>query len=249
MAGLLEGRFAFVTGGAAGLGLAMVTAFAAAGAHGIAFDRTPPVQPLPNGWTFSAGDVRQEASIAAALAGAKKDHGGLDLLVANAGIVPVWRESESIDLDEWDEAFAVNARGVMATIKQAVPLMKARGGSIVVMASVNALIGHARQAAYVASKHAALGIARSMAQDLGRYGIRVNALCPGPIATGALLERLHKRAQDGGPSENEAMQRYNQTALGRIATAQEVANTALFLASDLASGITGQAITVDAGAV
>ena len=169
-------------------------------------------------------------------------------MVANAGIVPAWRESESIDLGEWDEAFAVNARGVMATIKQAVPFMKVGGGSIVIMASVNALIGHARQAAYVASKHAALGIARSAAQDLGRYGIRVNALCPGPIATEALRERLRDRANDGGPSEKETMERYNQTALGRIATVDEVAKTALFLASDLASGITGQAITVDAGA-
>ena len=249
VAGLLEGKTAFVTGGAAGLGLAIMTAFATAGARGIAFDRKPPEHSLPKGWIFSAGDVREEASIAAALAGAKKDHGSLDLLVANAGIVPAWRESDSIDFDEWDEAFAVNARGVMATIKQAIPLMKARGGSVIVMASVNALIGHARQAAYVASKHAVLGIARSAAQDLGRYGIRVNALCPGPIATAALLGRLHKRAKDGGPSEKEIMQRYNQTALGRIATAEEVANAALFLASDLASGITGQAITVDAGAV
>ncbi len=248
VAGLLEGKTAFVTGAAAGLGLAIMTAFAAAGARGIAFDRTRPVQPLPKGWSFSAGDVRQEASLAEALAELKKNHASTCWSPMPASS-PAWRESESIDLDEWDEAFAVNARGVMATIKQAIPLMKARGGSIVVMASVNALIGHARQAAYVASKHAVLGIARAAAQDLGRYGIRVNALCPGPVATEALLERLHNRAQGGGPSEKETMQRYNQTALGRIATAEEVANTALFLASDLSSGITGQAITVDAGAV
>ncbi len=248
LAGLLNGKTAFVTGGAAGLGFAIVTAFAAAGARGTAFDREPPKQALPEGWRFSAGDVRQEVSIAEAFAGLKKDHSGLDLLVANAGIAPAWRESESADLDEWDEAFAVNARGVMATIKHAIALMKSRGGSIIVMASVNALIGHPRQAAYVASKHAALGIARSAAQDLGRYNIRVNALCPGPIATEALLERLHKRAQGGGPSQKETMQRYSQTALGRIATAQEVAHAALFLASDLSSGITGQAMTVDAGA-
>lgn len=247
LTGLLDGKTAFVTGGAAGLGFAIVTAFAAAGAQGIVFDRTNPAQALPKGWRFSAGDVREEASIAAALAGL--DHGRLDLLVANAGIVPAWRESESIDLAEWDEAFAVNARGVMATIKQAIPLMKSRGGSVIVMASVNALAGHARQAAYVASKHAVLGIARAAAQDLGRHGIRVNALCPGPIATEALLDRLHKRAKDGGPSEKETMQKYSQTSLGRMATAEEVANTILFLASDLSSGITGQAITVDAGAV
>ena len=246
MTGLLEKKTAFVTGAAAGLGFAIVETFAAAGAQGIAFDPRSPERALPKGWSHRAGDVRDEEGLGDALALLTRE--GLDLLVANAGVVPPWRESESIDLNEWDNAFAVNVRGVVATIKHAIPLMKARGGSIVVMASVNALLGHARQAAYVASKHAVLGIARSAALDLGHHGIRVNALCPGPIATPALLERLHDRAQTGGPSETETMERYNQTALGRIATAQEVANTALFLASDLSSGITGQAIAVDAGA-
>lgn len=243
--GLLEGKTAFVTGGAAGLGLAIVRTFAASGANGIVFDSGAAGQPLPRGWNRRSGDVRDEESLGDALASLK--HEGLDLLVANAGIVPPWRESESIDLNEWDHAFAVNARGVIATIKQAVPLMKARGGSIIVMASINAEVGHARQAAYAASKHAALGIVRSVAQDLGRYAIRVNALCPGPIATEALLARLRQRAEAGGPSEEDIMKQYSQTALGRIATAEEVANTALFLASDLSSGVTGQAIAVDAG--
>ncbi len=245
-AGLLEGKSAFVTGGAAGLGLAIVTTFAAAGASGIVFDSGAGGQPLPRGWSLRSGDVRDEESLGDALASLK--HEGLNLLVANAGIVPPWRESESIDLNEWDNAFAVNARGVIATIKQAVPLMKNRGGSIIVMASINARVGHARQAAYVASKHAALGIVRSVAQDLGRYGIRVNALCPGPIATEALLARLRQRAKGGGPSQEDVMKQYSQTALGRIATAEEVANAALFLASDLSSGMTGQSIAVDAGA-
>ena len=244
--GLLEGKTAFVTGGAAGLGLAIVTTFAVAGASGIVFDSGAAGQPLPGGWSLRSGDVRDEESLGDALASMK--HEGLDLLVANAGVVPPWRESESIDLNEWDNAFAVNARGVIATIKQAVPLMKNRGGSIIVMASINARLGHARQAAYAASKHAALGIVRSVAQDLGRYGIRVNALCPGPIATEALLARLRQRAKGAGPSEEDIMKQYSQTALGRIATAEEVANAALFLASDLSSGVTGQAIAVDAGA-
>lgn len=246
MAGLLEGKSAFVTGAATGLGLAIVETLAGAGARGIAFDPRTPERPLPNGWSHRAGDVRDEESLGDALALLKND--GLDLLVANAGIVPPWRESETIDLNEWDNAFAINVRGVIATIKQAVPLMKARGGAIVITGSVNASVGHARQAAYVASKHAVLGITRSTAQDLGRYGIRVNAVSPGPIATKALLDRLRTRAEGGGPLEKEAMRKYSQTALGRIATAEEVANTALFLCSALSSGITGQSIVVDAGA-
>jgi NAD(P)-dependent dehydrogenase (short-subunit alcohol dehydrogenase family) len=246
MTGLLEGKTAFVTGAAAGLGFAIVETFAGAGARGIAFDPRSPERPLPKGWSHRAGDVRDEEGLGDALASLQRE--GLDVLVANAGVVPPWRESESIDLNEWDNAFAINVRGVMATVKHAIPLMKGRGGSIVVMGSINSSLGHARQAAYVASKHAVLGIARSAAQDLGRHGIRVNALCPGPIATRALLERLHNRARAGGPSEKETMERYDQTALGRIATAEEVANAALFLASDLSSGITGQAIAVDGGA-
>jgi NAD(P)-dependent dehydrogenase (short-subunit alcohol dehydrogenase family) len=244
--GLLAGKTAFITGAAAGLGLAIVEVLGAAGARGIAFDRMTAERALPPGWVHRGGDVRDEETLAEALSSFKYE--GLDVLVANAGVVPAWRETEATDFVDWDDAFAVNARGVMATIKHAVPLMKQRGGSIIIMASINARLGHARQAAYVASKHAAMGIARSAAQDLGRFAIRVNALCPGPIATGALLERLQQRAETGGPSEKEIMEKYAQTALGRMATVAEVADAALFLASSLSSGITGQAIAVDAGA-
>jgi NAD(P)-dependent dehydrogenase (short-subunit alcohol dehydrogenase family) len=246
--GLLRGKIAFVTGGAAGLGLAIVEAFAAAGARGLVFDIAAPARPLPKGWRHWPGDVRAEKSIAGALTAMKDELGGLDILVANAGVVPPWRDSDAIDLGEWDDAFAVNVRGIAAAIKHGIPLMKAAGGSIIAMASVSALVGHARQAVYVASKHAVLGIARAAAHDVGRFGIRVNALCPGPVATPALLERLRQRAEHGRSPEKEAMRRYSQTALGRIATAADVAGAALFLASDLSSGITGQSIVVDAGA-
>ena len=168
-------------------------------------------------------------------------------LVANAGIVPPWRESDAIDLAEWDRVFAVNARGVMACIKHAVPLMRAAGGSIIVMASVNAVTAHPLQMAYTASKHAALGITRAAAQDLGRFAIRVNALAPGPIGTEALLRRLVERETSGGLAAEEALRRYAETPLGRMATAAEVAGAAIFLASALSSGITGQLIPVDAG--
>jgi NAD(P)-dependent dehydrogenase (short-subunit alcohol dehydrogenase family) len=248
MTGLLQGKAAFVTGAAAGLGRAIVEAFAAAGARGLAFDIAAPARRLPKGWHHRPGDVRDEGSIASALAAMKDEFGRLDILVANAGVVPPWRDSDAIEFGEWDDAFAVNVRGVSATIKHGIPLMKAAGGSIIAMASISALVGHARQSAYVASKHAVLGIARAAAQDVGRFRIRVNALCPGPVATPALLERLRHRAEHGGSPEKESMRRYSQTALGRIATAAEVAGAALFLASDLSSGITGQSIVVDAGA-
>jgi NAD(P)-dependent dehydrogenase (short-subunit alcohol dehydrogenase family) len=247
MAGLLAGKTAFVTGGTAGIGLAIVEAFATAGARGIAFDLAKPARPLPKGWKHRPGDVREEATIAEALAAAGGEAGRLDILVANAGVVPPWRETEAIGLEEWDDVFAVNVRGMVTTIKHGIPLMKAAGGTIITMASVNAHTGHARQAAYVASKHAVLGVTRATAQDVGRFGIRVNALCPGPVATQALLKRLRDRAELDLAAEKAAMRRYSQTALGRIATVAEVAGAAVFLASDLSSGITGQSIVVDAG--
>jgi NAD(P)-dependent dehydrogenase (short-subunit alcohol dehydrogenase family) len=247
MKDLLAGKAAFVTGGSAGIGFAIVEAFAAAGARGFSFDLAAPAKALPKGWSHRPGDVRDNDSIAAALAAISSQLGRLDVLVANAGVVPPWRESDAIDLEEWDEVFAVNVRGMMATIKHGIPLMKSAGGSIITMASVNAYAGHPRQSTYVASKHAVLGITRATAQDVGRFGIRVNAICPGAVATLALLERLRERAGQGGSTEKAALRRYSHTALGRIATAAEVAGAAVFLASDLSSGITGQSIVVDAG--
>jgi len=244
---LLAGKTALITGGAQGLGRAILDGFAIAGARGLTLDLAPPAEPLPTGWIFEAGDVTQESEIENACRQAKESFGRLDILVANAGIVPPWRESKAIDLAEWDRVFAVNARGVMATIKQAVPLMRDAGGSIIVIASVNAVTAHPRQMAYTASKHAALGIARAAAQDLGRFAIRVNALAPGPIGTEALLRRLVEREAGGGLAAEEALRRYAETPLRRMATAGEVAGAAVFLASALSSGITGQLIPVDAG--
>jgi NAD(P)-dependent dehydrogenase (short-subunit alcohol dehydrogenase family) len=245
--GLLAGKTALITGGPQGLGRAILDGFAAMGARGLVLDLTPPADPLPPRWDFVAADVAKESDIEAACRQAANSFGRLDCLVANAGIAPPWRETEAIDLAEWDRAFAVNTRGVMASIKHAVPLMRGAGGSIIVMASVNAITAHPRQMAYTASKHAALGIARAAAQDLGRFAIRVNALAPGPIGTEALLRRLVEREAGDGLAAEEALRRYAETPLGRMATAAEVAGAAIFLASALSAGITGQLIPVDAG--
>ncbi|MCF3933218.1 SDR family oxidoreductase [Acuticoccus sp. M5D2P5] len=243
---LLANRRALVTGGARGLGAAIAARFAAAGAVGAVLDREAGA--APPGWLALDADVAEPARLAEVIDAAAERLGGLDIVVANAGIVPPWRRIEALDFAEWDRAFAINVRGVAATLKAAVPHMRARGGSIILMASLNGRRAHPRQAAYSATKHAVIGLMRAAAADLGAYGIRVNTLSPGPVATDALRGRVEARAEAGGTSAAAAFAAMGaEAALGRIATEEEVAGAALFLASDLSAGITGTDIPIDAG--
>ena len=247
---LLRDKVALVTGGAGGLGRAIAHALQAAGSLGVVIDldATAAAKAAPPAWRGIAGDVRDEGSLNAAVRFAVDTFGGLDIVVANAGIVQPWRETESIELDEWDRTFTINVRGVIATIKAAVPAMKAKGGSIIALGSEASVNGHPRQAAYVASKHAVLGIVRSTALDLGRYNIRVNAVGPGIVPTDALLGRVHGRASAAGKDPQELIQKMiDNTSLGRLATEKEVAGSVLFLASDMASAVTGIILPIDAG--
>ena len=244
----LRGRVALVTGAANGLGRAISTCLGEAGASGIGFDVEPCEDGLPAGWIEHRGDVAREPDVAGAVARAEARFGRLDIVVANAGLVPPWKETEHLDFEEWDTVFAVNVKGVAATIKHSVPLMKRTGGSVIVMGSLNSRRTHPLQCLYAATKHAVLGIVRAVAMDLGRFGIRVNALGPGPVATDALLGRLEARARDGEPPPVEVLEQFaRDTSLGRIATEEDVARAALFLASDLSDGMTGQILPVDGG--
>lgn len=245
---LLGGRTAVVTGGANGLGAGIVRRFAAAGAKGVVLDLPgAALDEPPPGWTSLGVDVRNDDAVAAAFVEVAGVHSHVDVVVAAAGIVPGWAEVESIDLAQWDDVFAVNVRGMVSTIKHALPTMQS-GGAIVAIGSLNSWYGDPNLTTYVATKHAVLGIVRSAALDLGRRGIRVNAVGPGPIATGALLSRMERREREHGIPVAEALDAAaKRTALGRMATIDEVAGAALFLASDLSSGVTGHLLPVDAG--
>jgi NAD(P)-dependent dehydrogenase (short-subunit alcohol dehydrogenase family) len=244
---LLAGRAALVTGGGRGLGAAIAAAYARAGAEGSVVDLDGAAG-APDGWARLVANVAVEQEIAAAISATVERFGRLDVVVANAGVVPPWSETGGLDLDELDAVLAVNVRGVAATLKHAVAPLRASGGSIVVMASLNAWRAHPAQAAYTASKHAVLGLVRTAALDLGRYGIRVNGIAPGPVATAALRARMARRAETGGLAVDQALaEAAAGTALGRIATEDDVAGAALFLASDLSAGITGALLPVDGG--
>ena len=241
---LLAGKMAVVTGGANGLGAGIVRRFAAEGAHGLVIDLpSAPGGQLPEGWSAKAVDVRDDAAVRDAFSKLSR----IDVLVAAAGIVPVWTEVAKIEPEAWDEVFKVNVRGMVSTIKHALPALQ-HGSAIVAIGSINSWRGDPNLASYVASKHAVLGLVRSAALDLGKRGIRVNAIGPGPVATDALLARMTRREQLLGIPVDEALKNMaRQTALGRMATINEVAGAALFLASELSSGITGHLVPVDAG--
>jgi 3alpha(or 20beta)-hydroxysteroid dehydrogenase len=240
---LLEGTFAAVTGGARGLGAAVAGRLAGEGARGAVRDLVGSLYEVPGGWEAIPVDVRDETSVREAFARIET----LDIVVGAAGIVPAWTGIAETDLAGWDDVFAVNVRGIVATLKHAAPVLR-DGGSVVLIGSLNSWRGDPNIASYVASKHAVLGIVRSAALDLGRRGIRVNALGPGPVATDALLARMADRERTlGVPVETALASAAAQTALGRIVSVEEVADAALFLASGLSSGITGQLLSIDAG--
>jgi NAD(P)-dependent dehydrogenase (short-subunit alcohol dehydrogenase family) len=243
---MLAERVALVTGGAQGLGAAIAHAFARAGAVGSVVDVEAGMS--ESGWTALVADVTAEDEVERAVAETVRRYGRLDVVVANAGVVPPWSDTPNLDLAALDSTLAVNVRGVAATMKHGARAMTETGGSIVVMASMNAWLAMPAQSAYTASKHAVLGLVRTAALDLGVHGIRVNAIGPGPVATGALRRRLATREREGGLSVEDAMrQAAAGTALGRMVTEGDVAGAALFLASDLSSGITGALVPVDAG--
>jgi NAD(P)-dependent dehydrogenase (short-subunit alcohol dehydrogenase family) len=191
-------------------------------------------------------DLRDDASIAAAFAAARSFVGSVDIVVAAAGIVPAWTGVATVDPAEWDEVFRVNARGVMRTIQETCTAM-GEGSSVIVIASQNAWRGNEHLASYTASKHAALGLVRSAALELGPRGIRVNAIGPGSVATAAYRVRLERREAAGGASVDDALERERLTTpLRRLATADEIASATVFLASDLAAGVTGHILPVGA---
>src|SRR5579864_1340745 len=232
MPGDLSGKRAVVTGGSSGIGLATAHALSEGGADVWIFDLQKPVK---SAGQFLVVDVTDAASISAAF----DKTGAPDIVIANAG---TGSQAELTDTSRqlWDRVIAINLTGVFQTVQAAAVLMKPRrSGSIVLTASTNSYDGEARLTAYNASKAGVLGILHTAANELGPFGIRVNAVCPGLIRT-PLTQRLFD-------DPTFLRDYFQQIPLGRGGETEEVAAAIAFLASDSASYITGAALLVDGG--
>jgi meso-butanediol dehydrogenase/(S,S)-butanediol dehydrogenase/diacetyl reductase len=240
MAGRLLGKRALVTGVSSGIGAACARLFAREGARVSGLDVGKPPSDLAL-VSFHEADVREEAQVKGAVEGARRALGGVDVLVNAAGVAG-GGPAHLCDLAEWRRVLDVNLTGTFLVAKHVLAAMvEQRAGSIVNLASVEGLEGGESMSAYNASKGGVVLLTRNLALDYGAFGIRVNALCPGFIRT-PMTSVL------GDPSFAPITQRIEEAhALGRLGEPEEVANVALFLASDDASFVSGGSITVDGG--
>jgi len=246
----LHDKVALITGAGSGIGRATALRFAQEGAAVVVADvnddagraTAADVQAAGGRASYVHADVARAAEVQAMIAHAESTFGRLDVLVNNAGIMDA-RDDDAVGTDEgvWDRTLDVNARGVFLGCKYGVPaLRRAGGGAIVNVASFVALRGAATaQIAYTASKGAVLALTRELAVVHAREGIRVNALCPGPLRTELLMKFLD--------TEEKRQRRLVHVPMGRFGEAKEMADAILFLAEPASSFVTGAELTVDGG--
>jgi len=237
-----------ITAGASGIGLAMARAFLASGAtvRVTDVDRAA-LAALPAGIEGEAADASDEADMAEVLARIAGDWGGLDVLCANAGIKGPTAAIDDMPLDEWRACLAVNLDGAMLSAKHAAPLMKRAGAGVMIFTSSTAgLYGVPFRAPYAAAKWAVIGLMKTVAMELGPFGIRANAICPGSV-NGPRIDRvIDAEAAAKGMTPEAVRDGYaSGTALGRLSDPQDIAALAVFLASPGARMLSGQAIAVD----
>lgn len=254
MAGRLEGKVALITGGCSGIGLGTVELFIAEGARVVAADLQDAKgqaleQRFPDALRYAHCDVTAENEIAAACALAEKAFGGLDVLFNNAGHVGMPGGVETLTVEGWDAIFAVLVRGPALGMKHAQPLMLARGGgSIINTASIAGLQAGWGPLAYSTAKAAVVHMSRCAAAELSPHRIRVNAICPGLIATSIFGTALGMPRE--GADQMAAMVAQNAAVAQPVPKAglpTDIAAAALYLASDDAQFVTGTHLIVDGG--
>lgn len=245
---------ALVTGAGSGIGRATAIALAAAGAKVALLGRTQDelLEVLSEiggedaGHQLLLADISDEAQMISAYQKLGEQWSDLDAVVANAGINGVWAPLEKIEVDEWDQTLEVNLRGTFLTVKLALPFLKERGGSVVIVSSINGtrIFSNSGATAYSCSKAAQVAFSRMVALELAKDRIRVNAVCPGAIETN-IDDSTERRDIEVLHLPVEFPEGDVPLTDGKPGTAEEVAKAICFLTSDLSSHISGTEIFVD----
>ena len=248
------GKVALITGGGNGIGRATAVAFAKSGARVVVVDRDADAGAATVGIIkqqggeakFVAADVTKSADVANYVKAALDAYGKIDCFFNNAGIEGALKHTAEYDEAMFDQVIGVNVKGVFLGLRHVLPVMlQQKKGAVVNTASVAGLVATPGMPAYVASKHAVIGLTKTAAGEVARQGVRVNAVCPGPVDT----RMIHSLEQQINPGDPSSVARRYQAAMptGRYTTPDEIANMVLFLCSDLASNITGGQYVVDGG--
>jgi NAD(P)-dependent dehydrogenase (short-subunit alcohol dehydrogenase family) len=248
------GKVALITGGGNGIGRATALAFAARGARVVAVDRDAAagegtagaIRQRGGEARFVAADVTKSAEVKAYVDATLDAYGRIDCFFNNAGIEGKVQHTADYDEAMFDAVIGVNVKGVFLGLRHVLPVMlRQQSGTVVNTASVAGLVGTPGMPAYVASKHAVIGLTKTASGEVARHGIRINAVCPGPVDT-RMIHALEAQLDPADPAG--VSQRY-QGAIpsGRYTTPEEIANVVLFLSSDLSANVTGAQWVLDGG--
>ncbi len=255
----LENKIAVITGGGRGIGRAIALAYAKEGADLVLASRSQEaleetrtmVEELGRQALVVSTDIRREDSVRNLAEQALHHFGRVDVLVNNSGIAgpttPLW----DINLADWEETFAVNVTGAYLCCRAFLPgMIERHSGNIIMISSMTGKRPLYGRTPYAASKMALVGIARTLAWEVGKYGIRVNVISPGAVEGERIKQVVRNQAAAQGISEEEALKQFTSSSpLGRLVPPGNIAASAIFLASDKAASITGEDINVSAGTV
>ena len=250
----LSGRVALITGAGSGIGRVAAVLLAREGARVGALDQTEEdvretVEEIRRGGGAAlslAADVSHPGEVEGAVARLEREWGRLDIVFANAGINGVWAPVDELDPEEWDRTLAVNLKGTFLAVKYAAPLLKRRGGSVIITSSVNGtrMFSNTGATAYACSKAAQVAFAKMVALELAKHRVRVNVICPGAITT-AIEESTERRDLEEIQEPVEFPEGAVPLTDGRPGTPEQVARLVLFLASDASDHVSGSEIWID----
>ena len=252
---MLKGKTALVTGSTSGIGLGVALSLARQGANvvlnGFGDSATPQAQVAELGVRagFHGADMSKPGDIAAMMAYAQKEFGGVDILVNNAGIQHV-AAVEEFPVERWDAILAINLSSTFHTTRLAIPAMRARNwGRVINIASTHGLVASAQKSAYVAAKHGVIGFTKAVALETATTGVTVNAICPGWVLTPLVQKQVDARAKADGVDDAEAKRRLlaeKQPSL-QFTTPEQLGELTVFLCSSAADNVRGVAWNVDGG--